>query len=65
MASEKVVLMVVRCCVCGKERIKDQWVEPPEPGAEKEEAERVAVSHSYCPECLESVRRELEELMAS
>ena len=63
MTREKITVIVVRCCVCGKERVNDEWIEPPEP--DDDETERVAVSHSYCPECLESVRRELDALMAS
>ncbi len=62
----EVVVMVVRCCICGKERVKNEWLEPLELEAddEEEEVRRVAISHSYCPECLESVRAELNLLAA-
>jgi len=68
MASDKVTLMVVRCCICAKERVRGEWIEPPEPAdldADEEEPRRIAVSHSYCPECVEAVREELAELLAS
>ena len=63
MGKDRVKVMVVRCCVCGKERVDGEWVEPPEP--DDESAERLAVSHSYCPECVEAVRAEIAELLAS
>ncbi len=60
----EVVVMVVRCCICGKERVKNEWVEPIEVDDEDEEVRRVAISHSYCPECLETVRAALHQLAA-
>ncbi|NTV14124.1 MAG: hypothetical protein HGA96_09395 [Desulfobulbaceae bacterium] len=44
--------MTVKCCVCTKTRINDQWLD-----AEIKANE--LVSHSYCPACLDAALAEL------
>ena len=39
--------MTVKCCVCDKTRINDQWLAQTSAAAPEE-----TVSHSYCPSCL-------------
>ena len=56
MAKRKTGPIVVRCCVCGRERIGSRWVKPAKP-----EPPNVRVSHSYCPKCFKSARRRLKK----
>ena len=51
---------VVRCCVCGKERAGDRWVEPEEP-----ESPELTISHSYCPVCFRTLKLRLKQLVAA
>lgn len=44
--------MTVKCCVCTKTRVNDQWLD-----AEIKANE--LVSHSYCPTCLDAALAEL------
>lgn len=46
--------MTVKCCVCTKTRIDDQWLSL-EGGTKAGEL----VSHSYCPACLDAALAEL------
>lgn len=49
--------MKVQCCVCKKLRSEAGWVNP-EPGA----LHGQAVSHGYCPVCLEEAHREIRAM---
>jgi len=44
--------MTVKCCVCTKIRIDDQWLLT-------ETKANELVSHSYCPACLDAALAEL------
>ena len=44
--------MTVKCCVCTKTRIDDQWLDA-------ETAANELISHSYCPVCLDAALAEL------
>lgn len=46
--------MTVKCCVCTKTRIDDQWLSL-DGGTKSGEL----VSHSYCPTCLDAALAEL------
>jgi len=57
---EKIMGVQVACCVCGKWRLGDEWVE-----ARLTLPEGVMFSHGYCPPCVEIVRQELRDLRAA
>ena len=46
--------MTIKCCVCKKTRIDDQWL-PLDIVSQHDEL----VSHSYCPICLDAALTEL------
>lgn len=48
--------MKVQCCVCNKIREDGQWV------AAAPVTQDDAVSHGYCPTCLEQAHREIRSL---
>lgn len=50
--------MTVKCCVCTKIRIDDQWLKSESKSGE-------LVSHSYCPACLDAALAELTAHEAS
>ncbi len=55
---------IVRCCVCGAERVAGQWkhrgVSP-----EATSTPAAAVSHTYCPSCVRLVRTRIKRLAST
>jgi len=47
--------MTVKCCVCTKIRIEDQWLAP-----DAQLHSDGLVSHTYCPVCLDIALAELD-----